>query len=130
MAMEVQILDAKTFGRRLRQAREDLTRTQDQVARAAGVTRSTISQWETGIVNKVDAFALLQVARYLRTTADWLLDGEPRTVNEKPAAYAPLPADLLQCWPDLTASQQQTIIANVCSLAEHNRALLAELQQR
>lgn len=128
--VEIEIVDAREFGRRLLQARTDYGRTQEQVARAAGVTRSTISQWETGIINKVDAFALLQVARYLRTTAEWLLDGDTARVQEANGHYAALPADLIACWSDLTASQQQDLTRTACERAEHNRALLSELQNR
>jgi transcriptional regulator with XRE-family HTH domain len=118
------------FGQRLRDLRTQRGFTQEQVASAASLTRSTISQWESGLVAKVDAEPLLRVARYLGTSLDWLIEGRASAAAEERAPYHVIPAALLDCWSDLTASQQAALVDTACQQAEHNRALLKELRRR
>ena len=116
-----------TLGQRIRQAREAAGLTQEQLGRSAGVTRSAISQWETGTVDSVEAATLNRAARALGVSIDWLLSGAPNAVGEgEPLGYlATLPPDLLELWPQLTASQQGQILDQVRALA----TLAAEIRR-
>ena len=57
---------------RLRQAREALGFTQDEVADALGIPRTSVHAIETG-KRKVSAVELRRLSRLYRKTAEWLL---------------------------------------------------------
>lgn len=63
------------MGRRLRQVREALGLTQEQMALAVGVVPATIAGWENGR-NMLDAVALAKAAARYDFTADWVLLGK------------------------------------------------------
>ena len=73
------------LGARIRAARRAHGFTQDQLARAVGVTRSAVAQWETDRAGQIGG-NLTRVARALGTTTEYLLTGQ-----ELPGA-APLPS--------------------------------------
>jgi transcriptional regulator with XRE-family HTH domain len=72
------------LGARIRSARRAHGLTQEQLARAVGVTRSAVAQWETDRAGQIGG-NLTRVARALGTTTEYLLTGQ-----ELPGA-APLP---------------------------------------
>jgi transcriptional regulator with XRE-family HTH domain len=127
-------MDSTTLGQRLHRARDTARLTQEQLARRIGVTRSAISQWESGMVSNISAAHLLATAKVLRVSLDWLLSGEDgMEIAEDAAApylYAePSESDLLPLWRQLTTSQRTAMLAQIRELAEHNAALLAELSR-
>lgn len=63
-------------GERVKQAREAAGMTQMALAKAANVTRSAISQLESGLVKKPSAATLLPLSRALRVTPEWLMTGK------------------------------------------------------
>jgi transcriptional regulator with XRE-family HTH domain len=68
--------DRKSLGARLREAREYLGLSQDEVARAVGLPRPAVSLIESG-QRKVDAFELKKLAEvYQRPLADFTGDAD------------------------------------------------------
>lgn len=59
-----------TLAERVRWARERLRLTQDEVAKLAGVSQSTIGNIESGA--RKDAQAIVEIALALQVTAEWL----------------------------------------------------------
>ncbi len=70
-----------SFGERVRLSRQRLRTssggrwTQGDLAAAVGVERNTVSRWENGGILPKDPAVLAALARTLRVTTDWLLDG-------------------------------------------------------
>jgi transcriptional regulator with XRE-family HTH domain len=91
-----------TFGDRLRWARQRLRAkgrrlTQEELARAVGVERNTVSRWENGGMLPKDPAVIGALAAVLDVTADWLIGGEPaddpaHDPADDPAEAAPEPA--------------------------------------
>jgi len=68
-------LFAMHIGERIRRRRERLGLTQDQIGEALGVSRETVSQWESGTTEPRPArYPLL--CQTLRCNLKWLLAGE------------------------------------------------------
>lgn len=68
------------FSRRLRQARIDASITQEQLAKAMNVSKSTISMWENG--NRMPSVSvLLPLAEALKTTPAYLSGGAYKMVD-------------------------------------------------
>jgi transcriptional regulator with XRE-family HTH domain len=61
----------KVIGKRIRAARLESTRSQDELASLLGVGRGTISRWETG-TRAVPSAMLPRLATVLQTTVAWL----------------------------------------------------------
>ena len=75
-----------TFGSRLKKAREDQRLSQDEVAKAAGVTRQTIGAWEGGA--KPDPMSIRPdrigpAAELMKVSVDWLIFGTGEPAAEK-----------------------------------------------
>lgn len=119
------IMEPREFGQRFKAARAAAGRTQQEVARACGKTRGAVSQWESGLVNDVDARALAAAADYMGVTLDYLLGR-----SESPP-QARVPSDIdTEDWQILTHDQREAVTAEIRKLAEHNRKLLQLLRER
>ena len=91
-------LHLKQLGERLRTARRQAGYTQQQVAEALGIGRSTIATWETG-QNDVDSATLRRLAELYGTSTDALLGVESRARQEVggvPPSPAVVANDLLE----------------------------------
>jgi len=130
MQITLDTMTAHTFGARLRTARKAANMTQDQLAKRAGVTRSAISQWELGLVTKVDAATILRAARALRTTPEALLENDGVADGQAEYGNAPLPDQVRDYWPLLTDRQRAEIVERMQALAESNQDILAQLAGR
>jgi len=119
-------MNSPEFGRRLRERREAEGKSQEQVAKAAKCSRGMISQWESGTPKRIDATTLLLVARYLRTTADYLLEGEKK-ITEEHATYAPEQSPLGDDWLWLTVEQRRRVQGDVRQMADHNRKVFEQI---
>lgn len=64
-----------TVGGRIAYARAARGLTQDQVATRIGVTKSAISQWERGGIEKLTAENMLKLSKTLEASAEWLWFG-------------------------------------------------------
>lgn len=100
-------------GMRIRMRREDRGLTQQDLARAIGVTFQQVQKYERG-TNRVSASRLLQIAARLETTGSALLgeDGSEMSENEGSLLSAPGAIDLLRAYSAISSS-------------EHRRGLLA-----
>lgn len=79
--------DMDTFGSRVRETRKALKWTQKQLASAAGLSQTTISDIERG---RNDSSAdIIALARSLRVSAEWLADGRgPKTLSDRDENHA------------------------------------------
>lgn len=109
---------SKTVGQRIRQARSAAGMTQDELASRSGVTRSAVSQWETGAISSIEAGTLLRAAKALSVSLDWLLSGADHAVEEHAEEYQSVPTELLRGWSRLTASQRSAVLAEISRLAD------------
>lgn len=108
-------LPCAALGARIRSARLAQGLTQDQLARAVGVTRSAVAQWETGRAGQVGG-NLARIGRVLGTSAAYLLNGE-----ELPgAASPPLRGDemaLLRAYQECTPEDRALLVRTAVRLA-------------
>jgi transcriptional regulator with XRE-family HTH domain len=74
------------LGDRVRQRREELKLTQDQLAAATGLKQFHISRIESGSITDVKGKTLLRLAKALRVTSDNLLGREDEESEDMPAA--------------------------------------------
>ena len=106
---------AAELGTRIRSARLAQGLTQDQLARAVGVTRSAVAQWETGRAGQVGS-NLARIARVLGTSAAYLLSGE----QEAGAPPLPLRGDemaLLRAYRDCLPDDRALLVRTAVRLA-------------
>ena len=68
-----------TFGTRLREARSDLELSQEQLGARLGVTKTTISAWESD-AKLPEASRLPDLRRVYRRSIDWLFGFEERSL--------------------------------------------------
>jgi transcriptional regulator with XRE-family HTH domain len=129
VSLHFTIMNPRTLGERLREARLRVHLTQDQLASRCGISRSLVSQWETGVVQDISAANLVRAARALRVSLDWLLEGDGDGIGEQPAGYAPDP-ELAELWDALTESQRGALLEKIRALVAHNRELLEQLTGR
>ena len=77
------------LGDRVRQRRDQLDLTQEQLAAATGLKQFHISRIESGDIKDVKGETLRRLARALRVTSDFLLEIEDPEDSECVAAVAP-----------------------------------------
>lgn len=73
---------AREIGSRIQRRRRELQLSQERLARDAGVSRQTISNWECGRTVP-DAVMLSRIATCLDTTADGLLGGDAPLIRDR-----------------------------------------------
>lgn len=66
----------KTLGERIRELRKSKKLTQEQLGAAIGTTKSSVSQWESGLTKKMDGENLARLAKFFGVSAFWLSTGE------------------------------------------------------
>ena len=64
------------LGQRIRALRQQLTLNQTELGDLIGVSSQTVSQWESGAIKKLDGANLLALAKALRTSPYYILDGQ------------------------------------------------------
>lgn len=75
------------MGDRIKKRRKELGLTQPALGKAVGVSRAAVSLWEKN-ENEPKGINLQNIARALRCSADWLIDGRSeKSVSEAPANY-------------------------------------------
>lgn len=60
------------IGNRIKERREELNITQEQLAMALGLNKSTVQRYETGQVKKIKIPILHSIAKFLDVNPDWL----------------------------------------------------------
>jgi HTH-type transcriptional regulator / antitoxin HipB len=73
----------ETMGDRIRQLRKARNLTQEQFAKAVGVTKSAVSQWEDGSTKNLKLDTFLRVLETLGTDAEFLIFGPERGAAPK-----------------------------------------------
>jgi transcriptional regulator with XRE-family HTH domain len=68
----------ETMGDRIRTLREARKLTQEQLAKAVGVTKSAVSQWEGGSTKNIKLETFLSLLGVLRTDHEYLVYGAER----------------------------------------------------
>ena len=96
-----------TIGRRIAARRVALDMRQSDLAKKVGVTRPTISYWETGNVKDMKGRNLAKLCAALGVTDGWLLFGDEQDqVHEPCAAYSNMERELLDAIRRLTPEEQ------------------------
>jgi transcriptional regulator with XRE-family HTH domain len=95
-----------SVGDRIKQRRQELGWTQDQLAVRAGISKSFLSDLENG-KRSVSANNLLDIARALTVSLDYLMTGE---ATKQPAAEVPIPASLARFAAEAGLSFRQTLL--------------------
>ena len=68
-----------TFGERMKQRRLELGKTQEEIAKAIGVTKQAIQKYEYGTVTNIPLKQAEKIAAILDTTPAYLVGWENRT---------------------------------------------------
>ena len=63
----------KEMGKRIKQKREDLNMTMEELGKKLGVTKSTISKYERGEVKQIKRSHLDDLAKILHCSPEWLM---------------------------------------------------------
>lgn len=77
------------IGQKIKERRELLKMTQEELGKACGTTKQTIFKYEAGIVTNIPMDRLEKIAAALRTSPAWLMgwdDDEPDTGDDLMAA--------------------------------------------
>ena len=90
------------IGNRISSARDQRGMTLDEIAKAVGVTKSTIQRYEKGTIERIKLPVIESIARVLRVDPNWLI-GNTDDPGYFPAAD-PAPGELI-----LTYHEQQLI---------------------
>ena len=94
-----------TAGDRIRELRERRKMTQDQLATAADMSKSFLSDVENNNRN-VSSQTLLRIATVLETSVDYLLSGATAEIVRKPVV---IPPNLSQAAAELNLSYNRTL---------------------
>jgi len=82
-----------TVGSRIKRRRETLGWTQDELAKKANISKSFLSDLENGKRN-VGADKLLDIARALSLSLDYLMTGKEADASESPSSEVQIPNSL------------------------------------
>lgn len=74
----------ETVASRIRYARENIGASQAFIAKAVGVSRESVSKWESGASTDIRGHNIIRLASVLNTTPEWLLGGD--AVQHQPYA--------------------------------------------
>ena len=118
------MLNPKEIGFRIKQRREELGLTLEDIASQVKVARSTIQRYETGSISRPKLPVLYSISQSLRVSPDWLLgitdNPAPVTVfsAEKTAAgegdgLSPLEKRLMQLVHRLSDDQKEMLLAQI-----------------
>ena len=114
-----------SIGQRIKQARlaHKPKMTQQQLADAVGVSRPAVTQWETGENKMLDGENLVQVARVLGVTTEWLLYGAGsgpgetvRSENKNPLGLDEETLLMAQAFQSLSSSNRSVVRTVIDSL--------------
>ncbi len=97
-----------TVGNRIRTRREELGWTQDDLARKASISKSFLSDLENGKRN-VGADKLLDIARALSLSMDYLMKGKDGEVSESASTEVQIPTALAEFARDQGLSFRETL---------------------
>ena len=96
----------ETIGDRIRKMRDEKGWTQDDLARAAGISKGFLSDVENGKRN-ISADNVLKVANALGASLEYLLRGS--TPQDEPAALVQIPPELSKAAEEMKLSYSDTL---------------------
>jgi len=74
--------DKISIGKRIKKLREQQDKTQEELAEKAGITRSALANYESG-VREPKGIILVRIAEALKTTTDYLLTGKDEEISHQ-----------------------------------------------
>lgn len=113
------------IGTRIKICRERLGLTLEDLSKLVGVSRQTLSRYETGVINTIPSDRVEALAKALRTTPTYLMGWEE---SYKPVAVSPSDSP-----PQLTTDEAELIAAfRVADPADQDavRALLSKYRRK
>lgn len=105
-------------GERIQARRKQLGMTAEELANRIGKTRTTVSRYETGYIEKLPSSVLIPIAEALNTTPSYLMGWEEDDLPEGRAELIRTPEDqeLLDAFHRLNEAQRKTVLALVKSM--------------
>ena len=102
-----------TIGERITKARTDAGLSKSALARAVGVTPSSVSQWESGTTQSVEGANLAKIAEACRVDAVWLATGRASKipVDAPPIQVQSAEHPLLDIYQRLSPVRQAKLMA-------------------
>ena len=112
------MVENRGIGIRIRGMRKALGIKQADLAKAVGVTRTTVSRWESGDIEHIPFPTLVRVGEVLNVISRWLALGDVPPGR----AYYPTPEEmtLLLAFASLSEGDQDKVMSLVNSLAKQN----------
>src|SRR6266567_4720902 len=114
------------MGLRIRDVRRERSWTQEQLANAVGVSRSAVTQWETGRAGQVTT-NLTRIAEVLEVGVEYLMYGDNKRGPVEPRMGDELA--LLRLYRECSAEDRQLLLRTARRLVAVSRRE-AELSQR
>lgn len=93
---------------RIRQARRERKITQEALGKKIGVSKATVSQWESG-TTEPNGKNLVNLAKELGTTVEWLLDGSTTEAHEANTAANAIMLGTLDPWDSKTPLSEDEV---------------------
>lgn len=110
------MLSTVEIGFRIKQRREQLGLTLEDIASQVGVARSTIQRYEVGGITRPKLPVLFSISQALKVSPDWLLGiSDVPQKEEKPAA---LGNELFEKFSKLSAKDQALVRSTMLSMIE------------
>jgi len=106
------------IGARIRDARQERGLTQEALAKAVGVSRSAVAQWETARAGQVTA-NLGRIASALGTEVEWLMHGANRRAPAEAARGDELA--MLRLYRECSPEDRQILLHTARRLARRER---------
>lgn len=78
-------MDSKRMGERIREMRLQHEWSQTALGTRVGVTKATVSQWESGQIKDIRLKTVLKLVQVLGTTLQYLVNGPPGATTPPPA---------------------------------------------
>jgi len=134
-----------TLAERIKSERKEKKLTQEELGIRVGVSKSSVSQWESGLTKNMDGTNMIMTAKALGVNPNWLATGQGdkhltyekqslqnNGVNDKKNHYllTKLETLLLDAFNRLTMEQQQTVISNAQEIAKNNEKIIKELTDK
>lgn len=117
-----------SVGGRIAYARAAMGLTQDKLGERIGVSKSAISQWERGGIEKLTGENLLAIAQALEVSPEWLWFGKDKNGKDipmgRPKHLAPEEADLVDTFKVLEPKFRDALLGDA-----HKYLRLAAAQQ-
>lgn len=105
---------------RIRISRRNAGLTQGQLAKIVGVSRPAIAQWETGVVQTIEAANAIRAAHAMHVDPFWLVSGEGAPYHLEDKSFR-MPQELLTLWESMDADSRAQVIELCRHLAKKSK---------